>query len=149
MIVDSEQIELGVAHGASSSFASDHEIINSPDGMASVQVMDEPPSCDFQVQLQVIDEELARFDQQDEDNDAKSTALPGGVGALVVDSELFLKIKFTPIGSSKQASMKQKLSWVVRQPSLLPGKMESILSKRMRQDSDEDKEEESCHRKRT
>ena len=114
MILDFEQIELGVAHEASSSVTSDLKIINSPDGMASVQVMDAPPSYDFQEQLQVIDEELARFDQQEEDKDAKSAALPGGVGALVVDSALFLKKKFTPTGSSKQASMKQKMSWVVR-----------------------------------
>ena len=82
--------------------------------MASVQVMDAPPSYDFQEQLQVIDEELVRFDQHEKDKDAKSTALLGGVGALVVDLALFLKKKFTPTGSSKQASMKQKMSWVVR-----------------------------------
>lgn len=124
------------------------KIINSPDGKVSVQVVDAPPSCDFQAQLQVIDEELARFDQQDEDKDAESAALPSGVGARVVDSTLFLKNLFTPTRSSKQASVKQKVSWVVQQPSLLPRKMESILSKRMRQDSNKDKEEDSCRRKR-
>ena len=51
MTVDSEQIELGVAYGASSSVALDLEIINSPDGMASMQVMDAPSSHDFQMQL--------------------------------------------------------------------------------------------------
>ena len=51
MNVDTDQIKLGVAHGASSSVASNLEIINSPNGMASVQVMDAPPSCDFQAQL--------------------------------------------------------------------------------------------------
>lgn len=76
--------------------------------------MNAPPSCDFQAQLQVIDEELARFDQQDEDKDAESAALPSGVGARVVDSTLFLKNLFTPTRSSKQASVKQKVSWVVR-----------------------------------
>lgn len=68
--------------------------------------------------------------------------------ARVVDSALFLKNLFTPTGSSKQNSVKQKVSRVVRQPSLLPSRMESILSKRMRQDLDEDREEESCHRKK-
>ena len=51
MTVDIEQIELGVAHRALSSVASDLEIINSLDGMASVHVVDAPPSCDFQAQL--------------------------------------------------------------------------------------------------
>ena len=78
----------------------------------------------------------------------ESAALPSGVGARAVDSALFLKKLFTPTGSSKQDSVKQKVSRVVRQPSLLLGRMESILSKRMRHDLDEDREEESCCRKK-
>ena len=44
----------------------------------------------------------------------KSTTLLGGVGALVVDSAVFLKNLFTLTGSSKQALVKQNMSWVVR-----------------------------------
>ena len=51
MTMDAEQIELGVAHGASSGVASDLETINSPDGMALVQVVDAPPSRDLLAQL--------------------------------------------------------------------------------------------------
>ena len=70
------------------------------------------------------------------------------MGVQVLDLALFLKNLFTPTRSSKQDSVKQRVSQVVRQPSLLPSRMESILSKRMRQDLNEDREEESCHRKK-
>lgn len=52
MTVDTEQIAQGVAHEVLSGVL-DLEVIDSPDCLVSVRVMDAAPSRDFQVQLQV------------------------------------------------------------------------------------------------
>ena len=100
------------------------------------------------MQLQVIDDELAKFDQRSEENVTGSVSISGGVSARVVDLVGFLKKLFHSTGSSKQDSMVQRVSRQGRQQNVNSREMESILLKRMRQNSDEEREEEGGHRKK-
>lgn len=143
-----DQPAKGVLHRASSREVSDSEIFNSPDCLVSVQVAEVIPPSDFQVQLQVIDDELAKFDQRAEESVVGSVAMSSEVVARIVESAGFLKKLFTSAGSSKIDSVVQKLSRLGRQQSVNSGEMKTILSKRLRQNSDEESEEECGHRKK-
>ena len=77
-----------------------------------------------------------------------SVPVSGGVSARVVDLVGFLKKLFHSAGSSKQDSMVQRVSRPGRQQNVNSREMESVLLKRMRQNSDEEREEEGGHRKK-
>lgn len=125
----------GVLHKAPSREVSDSEIFNSPDCLVSMQVIEVIPPNDFQVQLQVIDV-------------AGSVAMSSEVVARIVESTGFLKKLFTSAGSSKNGSVVQKVSRLGRQQSVNSREMKTMLSKRLRQNSDEESEEKCGHRKK-
>lgn len=138
----------GVLHKAPSREVSDSEIFNSPDCLVSMQVTEVIPPNDFQVQLQVIDDELAKFDQRAEKSVAGSVAMSSVVVAQIVESTGFLKKLFTSAGSSKNGLVVQKVSRLGRQQSVNSREMKKMLSKRLRQNSDEESEEKCGHRKK-
>lgn len=113
-----------------------------------MQVAEVIPPSDFQVQLQVIDDELAKFDQRAEEGVAGSVVMSIEVVARIVESAGFLKKNFTSAGSSKNDLVVQKVSRRGRQQSVNSGEMKTMLSKWLRQNSDEEREEECGHRKK-
>ena len=68
----------------------------------------------FQAQLDSIEEDLARYDKVEEGRDSDLGVQPGGIGAKVVGSVIFLKNLFTQTEPGGQFSSNSKLSQLVR-----------------------------------